>query len=137
MARTFKRREPLAAQSDINLTPLLDLAFSLLIIFMITTPLLEQTIPLELPKADTRIPSESEVQVEVISVDREGDYFWGEEGVTLEELDLRLEQVARRTPAPTIRVRADARVEYQKVIHVLDLLQKHNLSKIGFDNTLR
>jgi biopolymer transport protein ExbD len=137
MARSFKRKETLAAQSEINVTPLLDLAFSLLIIFMISTPLLEQSIPLELPAVDSQTSSPLEQNFEVVSVDDEGRLYWGEEPVTQAELEIRIRAAANRNPAPAVRLRGDLSVRYQEIVTVLHLLQKHKLTKINFDNTLR
>lgn len=137
MARSFKRKGTLEAQSDINVTPLLDLAFTLLIIFMITTPLMEQTIPLELPVVDSQTSSPSDQQFEVISIDAKGDYYWGERRVSREDLERQIEMASQRNPIPSIRLRGDLSVRYQEVVTVLHLLQKHKMSKINFDNTVK
>jgi biopolymer transport protein ExbD len=137
MARNFRRRNTLASQSEINVTPLLDLAFSLLIIFMISTPLLEQSIEVNLPTMTTPLAPVTEKDFEVITVDQNGHYFWRDEAVTVQQLEERIAAAARRPTIPPVRIRGDFRVQYQEIVNVLDLLQKHQLTKINFDNTLR
>ena len=133
MARTFHRRNQLEAMSEINVTPLIDLAFALLIIFMITAPLLEQSIDLELPVESVSPQSEQSGVVQEISIDPEGRYFWGPELVTLEELDGLLELEASTGDPPVLEIRADASLPYQSVISLLDLIKQHKLSKISLE----
>lgn len=134
MARTFRRRDPLPALSEINVTPLIDLAFALLIIFMITAPLLEQKIelllPVEAPKAQTP-PSDQPVQG--ISVSADGQFFWGDTQITEDDLANRIQNLARSAPDTLIRVRGDARVPYQAVVTVLDLLKANELRNVSLD----
>jgi biopolymer transport protein ExbD len=133
MARSFHRRSQLEAMSEINVTPLIDLAFALLIIFMITAPLLEQSIDIELPVESVKPQSRSETQVQEISVDAEGRYYWGAEQMPLERIDEMLELIALDAEPPVIEVRGDASIAYQRVIDIVDLVKKHKLSKISFE----
>ncbi len=134
MARTFKRKERLSALSEINVTPLIDLAFALLIIFMITAPLLEQTISLELPveSPKTQDPS-AEPRFQTISIDGQGIYYWNTRPVTLVELSGLLENLSRQPNPAVLNIRADAALPYQKVISLIDLIQENNLSEISLD----
>lgn len=138
MARTFRRKQSMGAISEINVTPLIDLAFALLIIFMITTPLLEQTIPLQLPlESQTPQPTRSEDTFETISINQEGKVFWGDEGVTLARLDEIL-AAAAATPNPAvISIRADRRLQYQKVIEVIDIVKSNELTRISLDTQVK
>lgn len=133
MARTFKRREPMAAVTEINVTPLIDLAFSLLIIFMITTPLLEQSIQIDLPVETARMQAPREDNFETISIDAQGQIHFGDEELTMPELDLELYNLAMREEPPVINLRADASLPYQRVIDVIDMIKKHKLSKLSLD----
>ncbi|MFR6034790.1 MAG: ExbD/TolR family protein [Bacilli bacterium] len=74
--------------TELNVTPLMDLAFSLLIIFMISTPLLEQTIPINLPKQEEN-PSNArpEIEFQVISINAKGQIYWGKQPVDMVELN--------------------------------------------------
>ncbi|HQU08540.1 MAG: hypothetical protein B7X06_03555 [Verrucomicrobia bacterium 21-51-4] len=135
MARTFKRRDRLGALTEINITPLMDLAFALLIIFMVSTPLLEQTIPIDLPTEAVKAQKElaEDIHFQVISIDERGRYFWGTECVSLEELDSRLAQLAQQKNPPVIRLRGQKDRPYQEVVTVMDLVKGNQLSKISFD----
>ncbi len=128
----------LSAVTTINMTPLIDLAFALLIIFMIATPLLEQTVPLNLPleNANPRSARE-EIEFQTISVTQDGQLFWGNAAVDLETLDKNLERLAIQTNPPVLNIRADARLPYQKVIEVIDLIKQNNLEKISLDTQVK
>lgn len=124
----------MTAMSDINVTPLIDLAFALLIIFMITTPLLEQSIPLQLPvETQKPQPARDQIRFETISVNREGQVFWGDQPVTLARLDTILQNLSTEPDPPVLSIRADAALNYQKVIDVLDLIRRHQLTRISLD----
>ncbi|MEO0797010.1 MAG: biopolymer transporter ExbD [Verrucomicrobiota bacterium] len=126
------------AVSEINVTPLIDLAFALLIIFMITTPLLEQTIPLNLPSESKRPQSTaSDLEIQVISIDKEGQIYWGEEPVSLAKLDDMLNGLSARPSPPVLRIRGDASIQYQRIIEVLDRVKAHELTRISLDTQVR
>ncbi len=134
MGRNFRKNDRLRAMSDINVTPMLDLAFALLIIFMISTPLLEnQTIPIDLPmESSSRQPSQDEPR-RTVSVDKDGNFYWGDERVTIEGLDERFRSLASQANPPIISVRGDAQGPYQNVVTIIDLMKKYNLTKISLD----
>ncbi len=134
MARTFKRKERLSALSEINVTPLIDLAFALLIIFMITTPLLEQSISLELPVESPKTQDQSDQpRFQTISIDGQGIYYWNTRPVTLVELSGLLENLSRQPKPAVLNIRADASLPYQKVISLIDLIEENHLSEISLD----
>ncbi len=133
MPRTFRRRERLSALSEINVTPLIDLAFSLLIIFMITAPLLEQTIAVNLPEETAKPQAAKEEPVQNVSIDGQGVYYWSGRPATLEEISGLLEDLAARPDPPVIHLRADRALPYQKVINLIDLIQRHELVRISLD----
>lgn len=133
MARSFHRRNQLEAMSEINVTPLIDLAFALLIIFMITAPLLEQSIDLDLPVETPGPQTVPAASVQQISLDASGRYYWGPQLVSLEELDSFLELEAASGDPAVLKIRADASLPYQSVITLLDLIKKHKLSKLSLE----
>jgi biopolymer transport protein ExbD len=134
MARSFHRKKPLDAMSEINMTPLIDLAFSLLIIFMITAPLLEQTIQVNLPVESQKTQElREDTEFQAISIDAQGKYFWGKQEVDLEQLDGLLMTFAEQDDPPVVRLRADKKLPYQKIISVIDLIKKHKLTKLNLD----
>lgn len=138
MARTFHRRERLTAVSEINVTPMIDMAFALLIIFMITTPLLEQTIPLQLPSETTNpTPVQRDTIFQTISITHEGAYYWSQDEVTFAELAQRIEFLAQNPDPPVIHLRGDFRLQYQKIIEVMDLLKQNKLTRISLDTRVK
>ncbi|MCC5805985.1 MAG: biopolymer transporter ExbD [Opitutales bacterium] len=133
MARVFHRKERLSAMSEINVTPLIDLAFALLIIFMITAPLLEQSIDIALPVETARPQERERPRLQEIAIDEEGAYFWGAQGVTEAELRERLELFSLEPDPPVISIRADARLPYQRVVDLMDIIKSFNLSRISLE----
>jgi biopolymer transport protein ExbD len=137
VARKFHRKDRLSALTEINMTPLIDLAFALLIIFMVTTPLLEQTIEVSLPVEAAKSQPEEREDFQSLSIDRAGDYYWSKEQVSLEQLGDLLDTLAM-DPAPAVlSIRADATLPYQKVITVIDMIKARKLTKISLDTKVQ
>lgn len=137
MARTFRQRRQMHAVAELNVTNLLDLAFVLLIIFMIATPLItaEQTIPINLPsesKSEQAKP-DPDVTFQRISIDRQGAYFFGADRVALSDLQARLRRLAAERKPPVIKIRADLTLQWQQVVQLMDELKKAELTKVSFD----
>lgn len=122
--------------SEINMTPLIDLAFALLIIFMITTPLMEQKIKLDLPVKSTSLQPDPEEDFQTLSVNAEGEFFWGKDQVSVEEMDTRLKQLSNRSDPPVLNIRGDRKGPYQNVITLIDLIKKNKLSKISLETKI-
>lgn len=133
MARRFHRKDRLSALTEINVTPLIDLAFALLIIFMITTPLLEQTIDLNLPVEAAKSQPEEREDFQSISITQTGRYYWGEAQVSPQQLGDLLDTIAMDSAPPVLSIRADAELPYQEVITVVDMIKQRKLSKISLD----
>jgi biopolymer transport protein ExbD len=143
MARTFRRNRQIQALSELNVTNMLDLAFVLLVIFMIATPLInqEQTIPVQLPVESPRAQAapDSDTRFVAITVRADGTYLIDADGnrpLTARDLPGRLAALAAVPPGgrqPVIRIRADANVPYQRVITLMDELKKAGLERISFD----
>lgn len=133
MARNFHRKDRLSALTEINVTPLIDLAFALLIIFMITTPLLEQTIEVNLPVEAAKQQPEDREDFQAIAINRAGLYFWGEEQVSEQQLADLLDTMAMDPAPPVLSIRADSELTYQKVITLIDMIKQRKLSKISLD----
>jgi len=133
VARKFHRKNRLSALTEINVTPLIDLAFALLIIFMITTPLLEQTIEVNLPVEGAKAQPEERADFQSISIDKAGDYYWGENQVSIVELGDLLDTLVMDADPPVLSIRADSNLPYQKVITVVDMIKQRKLSKISLD----
>ena len=135
MARDFSRRNKLSVISELNVTPLIDLALCLLIIFMITTPVIEQYNRINLPEQSSTVRQPPPpVDDQYVSIDASGNYFWGTIQVSEDELKSRLDRIAGSDgPVPTIHVRGDRALPYQRVIDVVNLLKERNLTKLSLD----
>ena len=129
--RRFSQRSHLVTLSDINITPLLDLAFVLLIIFIITTPLLTQSIELKLPpggKMDKQIVKSDIRTVEISSA---GYYKFESRQMTLPQITSQLVQESRANPNLVLYIRMDKDSRYELFAALLDLCQKNGI-KISF-----
>lgn len=134
----FQRRETVGAMTELNVTPLMDLAFSLLIIFMISTPLLEQTIPVDLPKQEKSASSQRpKIDFQVISLDAKGQIYWGKQAVDFPELNRLLGSLSAMPEPPAISLRGDGSLPYQKIVDVLDAIKRHNLTKLHLDTAVK
>ncbi len=141
MARSFSRPNRLNVISELNVTPMLDLCFVLLIIFMIATPVLEQTTAVNLPKADKgagKTP-DTKVQYRIVTIDRNGAYAIGARAVTFAQLEAEFAIIAAlpEVDQPVVRIRGDGGVSYQKVFDVLSAARAKGLTKAGLDNETR
>lgn len=124
--------------TELNVTPLMDLAFSLLIIFMISTPLLEQTIPVNLPKQDANSASvRPDIDFQLITIKADGQIYWGKQPVDLVELNSLLASLSKTQDPPAISLRADRNLIYQKVIDVIDAIKHNNLTKLHLDTEVK
>ena len=117
--RRRRNRTPMAAIDQINITPLLDLTFLLLIAFMITMPLMEYGTNVSPPEMDGEaLPEENFITVEV---DKEGKYFLDRQEISAEDLAARLRELSAQNPQPDLLVRGDSEQEYGGVLELLRL----------------
>ena len=128
--RRFSQRSYLVTLSEINITPLLDLAFVLLIIFVITTPLLEQSINLKLPtgmgQPDKKIDPRNVRTVEVTGT---GVYALDKQRMGLDQLTARLAADFRGNPNLIVYIRAEKTSPYENVAAVIDRCQKSGITR--------
>jgi biopolymer transport protein ExbD len=118
--------------NTINTTPMVDVMLVLLIIFMITVPVITQTIRLELP-LEENIPLQTKPENITIAVNRDGDIFWGIERVpNIEALVDRLKTEAVKEPQPEVHIRGDQGVRYEAVGRVVVACQRAGIFKVGF-----
>ncbi|MDQ8728091.1 biopolymer transporter ExbD [Bradyrhizobium sp. LHD-71] len=115
---------------DINVTPMLDLAYVLLIIFIVMTTATVQGMKVNLPKASAA-PSLSQQTTKAITVGNDGKIFLDTIPVTLAELEQRLVQQKALTPEFPVVLRGDAQTQYQNVMDVLDLLGRLSITQVG------
>jgi biopolymer transport protein ExbD len=129
--RRYSQRQSLSTLSEINVTPLLDLAFVLLIIFMITTPLLESSMNLVVPSSGAANPAIKPTQVQTVSIDRTDTIRFNNQVVDLEALAAQLAQLKQTNPDVAIVIRPDRELPVQKLITLMDTLRGAQITKVG------
>ena len=118
--------------NTINTTPLVDVMLVLLIIFLITIPVVTQSVQLELPKERNQ-PTQTKPENIVVSVNRDGELYWGMEPLPdIETLVERLKKVAVKEPQPEVHIRGDGEVRYESVGRVVVAAQRAGIYKVGF-----
>jgi biopolymer transport protein ExbD len=118
--------------NTINTTPLVDVMLVLLIIFLITIPVVTQTIKLELPK-ERNLPTQTKPENIVIAVNREGEMYWGLERIPdIEALVARMKVESVKEPQPEVHIRGDSEVRYESVGRVVVACQRAGIFKVGF-----
>lgn len=115
---------------EINITPMLDLAYVLLVIFIIMTTATVQGIMVNLPKASAT-PSLAKPQTKAVTITAEGAIFLDTYPVTMDQLETMLRQYKAANPELPVVVKGDAQIQYQRVVDVLDLLGRLAISQIG------
>jgi biopolymer transport protein ExbD len=115
---------------DINITPMLDVAYVLLLIFIIMTTATVQGINVNLPKASST-PSLAKPKTKAISITPDGTIYLDTSPVSIQELETRLAQFKAAVPDLPVVLKADASIQYQKVIEVLDVVTRLEISQLG------
>lgn len=115
---------------DINITPMLDLAYVLLVIFILMCTASVQGVKVNLPKASAA-PSLAKPKTKAISVNNEGKIFLDTVPVTLQELEQRLSQQKAQTPDFPVVVKGDSLTQYQGVMNVIDVLGRVGITQVG------
>jgi biopolymer transport protein ExbD len=118
------------AYDDINITPMLDLAYVLLVIFIIMTTASVQGIKVNLPKASAA-PSLAKPLTKAITIRDDGQIFLDTYPVTMAELEDRLRQQKAVNPNFPVVIKGDAKVSYEKVVDVLDLMGRLDITQLG------
>jgi biopolymer transport protein ExbD len=118
--------------SEINTTPLVDVMLVLLIIFLITVPVITQSVKVDLPKA-ANIATQTKPENINIAVDAEGNVYWNTAMVPNQEALLaRLKEVAVMDPQPEVHLRGDRQTKWENVGRVIVLCQRSGIQKVGF-----
>jgi biopolymer transport protein ExbD len=129
--RRYSNRTSLSTLSEINITPLLDLAFVLLIIFMITTPLLENSKTLIIPSSATTNAPINPAAVQTLSMDRNEVVRLNEQVIDLTTLESRLAALKAADPNVAVVIRPDRNLPVQKLVSLMDALQRADITKVG------
>ena len=129
--KRFSNRHSLTTLSEINITPLLDLAFVLLIIFIITTPLIENSVNLVIPSSGAANTPVNPSEVQTLSIDRNATIQLNNEQIDSEALVIRLSELKRANGDVAVVIRPDRDLPVQKLVSVMDALQRADISKVG------
>jgi biopolymer transport protein ExbD len=134
--RRFSERHNLHTLSELNVTPLLDLAFVLLIIFMITTPLMENSVDLVIPSSEAAAKSIDPSAVQTISIDRDEQLKLNGKATTIAELEAQLAALKARARDVAVVIRSHKELPVQKLVDVMDTVQRARITKVGVVTTL-
>jgi biopolymer transport protein ExbD len=117
--------------NEINMTPLVDVMLVLLIIFIITVPVMQHSVNLNLPQASSEL-QQAQPETIRLSVDAQGEYFWNDSPISDADLEPRLRAEAAKDPQPDLHLRGDKDVRYERVAQLMAAAQQAGLGKIGF-----
>ncbi|ANF57960.1 protein TolR [Halotalea alkalilenta] len=130
----FSRRGKRKLSSEINVVPFIDVMLVLLVIFMITAPMMNQGVEVELPQASAE-PIDSDTPPLIVSVDSNGEYYMSRDGdntpVSLESLGAQVQSVLAEQPQTPVMVRGDRNVSYGQVITLMATLQSAGVPNVG------
>jgi biopolymer transport protein ExbD len=129
--RRYSSRASFTTLSEINVTPLLDLAFVLLIIFMITTPLMENSKSLIIPSSGTTNARLNPAAVQVLSMDRNEVVRLNDQIIETAALESRLAALKATEPELAVVIRTDRSLPVQKLVNLMDALQRAEITKVG------
>jgi biopolymer transport protein ExbD len=120
------------AMSTINTTPLVDVMLVLLIIFLITIPVINKTVKVNLPKA-VNIPTQTKPENITIAVDKEGNIYWNDKRIANQnDLLANVKAAAVKKPQPEIHIRGDKETRYEAIGRVMYMIQRGGIVKVGF-----
>ena len=117
--------------SEINMIPFIDVMLVLLIIFIITVPVIQHAVNIDLPQASVEKVQDKPENIR-FSVAAEGQYFWNDQKLVDSELEGMLSAAAAQDPQPELHIRGDKAVRYERVALAMAAAQKAGLRKIGF-----
>lgn len=128
-AEQLSEREGLPLTADINVTSLVDVAFVLLIIFMITAPIMQGGVDVQLPRAEAR-PLQPQEGL-VVSINRDGEIFIDDDALTYDEFRITFQAVVAAREPTGLYLRADSRVNYGNVVRVLAIMRTAGVASVG------
>jgi biopolymer transport protein ExbD len=129
--RRYTDRHALHTLSELNVTPLLDLAFVLLIIFMITTPLMENSVDLVLPTSEAAKNPVNQSTVQTIAIDQNDRIELNGQPTSIEALEAQLAALKADDPEVGVVVRAHKELPVQKLMNVMDAIQRAQIKRVG------
>ena len=127
MSRFFTTKKTITTLSEVNVIPLVDIVFTLLIIFMIIAPMIHKGVEVRVPESSVgRMMPEHNYHI--VSITHEGTLWFDNQEVTLETLQ---EQVRALTPEDTVYIQADTTIAYGNVIEVITHIKEHGIQRVG------
>ncbi len=126
----FNRDDLQAPLAEINMTPLVDVMLVLMVIFLVTAPMLTNSINMNLPNEVGQQISDQKIIT--VSLDRNGGYYWNDKPISLTSLEKNLNDIASSNPHQSINIRADKNSNYGDVSHILATAQHAGIVNIGF-----
>jgi biopolymer transport protein ExbD len=117
--------------NEINMTPLVDVMLVLLIVFIITIPVVQHAVKVELPRASSQLAKTPPDRLQ-LAIDAQGQFFLGQQPVAAEALESALRAHAARQPQPPLYIRGDKKVPYEHVAQAMTAAQRAGLNQIGF-----
>src|SRR5271156_2481173 len=133
--KRYSQRSGHTAMAELNVTPLLDLAFVLLIIFIITTPLLTSNIPVQLPTGSRSNNQPLDPKsIRTVTIDRTGQIYLESKPIELPALEQELTLFKSDTPEAAVVVRADRTLHVQQLVDVMDVLQRAKIDRMRIEN---
>ena len=137
MGASVGNKEDGATMAEINVTPLVDVMLVLLIIFMITTPLMNHKVKVQLPQAEDEKKEEKKQQIPpvTITVTEAGELFLNDEPATRQAIESRLSVEAQKTPQPPVQIRGDKTTPYRLINEVVKIAQAQGMAKVCFVTT--
>lgn len=128
---SFVDDEQDALMGEINMTPLVDVMLVLLVIFLVTLPVINHAVKIDLPHASSQAADKKPAHVDV-AIAADGAIRWDGQAIEQSQLSARIAQVAHQTPIPELHLYADRKVAYEKVADLMSEAQAGGLTKIGF-----
>jgi len=128
---SFDPRRHQGPMAEINVVPLVDVMLVLLVIFIITAPLLTNSVKIDLPKASSK-PNITKPDHVEFAIREDGSFFWNGEQVEMATLSGRFAMEAKKEPQPELHIRADRLARYELVVQVMSSAAKAGIVRIGF-----
>jgi biopolymer transport protein ExbD len=128
---SFEVNDSDEVMSEINMTPLVDVMLVLLIIFIITIPVVQHAVKVDLPRASSTRDNPPPENLQ-LAIDVQGQFFLGKQPVAAGDLEGALRQHAAKDPQPQLYIRGDKKVLYEHVAWAMTAAQRSGLAKIGF-----
>lgn len=127
----LKTQDEDAVMAEINMIPFIDVMLVLLIIFIVSVPVIQHAVTVDLPQAEAKALDDTAPHIR-LSIGADGRYFWNEQGVSDAELHARLSEAGAATAPPALHIQADKAVPYERVALAMASAQRSGLQRIGF-----